>query len=91
MERPETDLFTVIAGFNSDEDRWELYTGFAGPSAPKEPTDPSLSSGSSEGELRFWSRHALVWGEGWEAPFEASWSDVLAYARVLRAKQASEQ
>ena len=80
VEKPETSLFTVIAG-KEDDGSWALYTGFAGPSAEKEPTDGSLK-GDNAKQIAFWSSHALVWDESWETPFESTWNQVCEKATV---------
>ncbi|MCA9375938.1 MAG: hypothetical protein KC925_02640 [Candidatus Doudnabacteria bacterium] len=79
VEKPQTNLFTVIAGYDNESERWVLYTGFAGTSAAKEPTDPSLE-GNNEDELDFWCRHALVHDESCTQPFESTWNEVIASA-----------
>lgn len=55
-----TDLVTVIVGPHDGHD-CVLWTAFAGPLAPREPGDPSMTD---EIEIaaakKFWSEHALV-------------------------------
>ncbi len=84
IERPDTNLFTVIAGVH--EGAWTLFTGFNGPSAAKEPHDDTLAGGN-EKELVFWCTHALVWDEGWDAPFTSTWRKVLDQVAKKRATE----
>lgn len=74
VEKPETSKFTVIAGLEGDT--WELYTSFVGPSAPREPHDRNLTEGNVA-ELAFWCGHALVHEDGWQQPFESTWTAVV--------------
>ena len=53
-----SNLLTVIAGPHGDNN-CVLYTAFAGPSAPKEPNDPSLTDEEREYSEIFWAEHAL--------------------------------
>lgn len=53
-----TDQITVIAGPH-EGDPCILYTCFAGPVAPKEPTDPALTDKERAESIKFWSEHAL--------------------------------
>lgn len=57
-ERRETRLVTVIAGPHG-EDPCVLYTAFGGPSAPREPFDPSLDDAGRAVSEAFWAEHAL--------------------------------
>lgn len=82
VEKPETSIFTVIAG--KQDGSWNLYTGFAGPSAPREPHDSNLN-GDNSNELQFWCSHALVHDAGWSEPFESTWDEVLAAVVAKRA------
>lgn len=82
IERPDTSVFTVIAGIH--EEKWTLFTGFNGPQAAKEPHDATLTGGN-EKELEFWCAHALVWDEGWDAPFMSTWLKILDQVAQKRA------
>lgn len=86
VEKPETELFTVLAYYHAGDKQWNLITGFAGPGAPKEPTDRSLVHGN-EAELKFWCRHALVHEEEWGEPFESTWNQVVEDAIAARAEK----
>jgi hypothetical protein len=83
VEKPETNLFTVIAG-KQDDGSWQLYTSFVGPSAPREPHDRNLKDGNAD-ELTFWCEHALVHENGWQEPFESTWAAVLEAVAATRA------
>jgi hypothetical protein len=54
-----THEVTVIAGPHDGHD-CILYTAFAGPLSPKEPTDPTLTEEEKEKSEKFWSKHALI-------------------------------
>ena len=86
--KKSTEKFTVIA-FKKGED-WELITGFADPSAPREPHDKFFSDPANqaafEEALEFWSTHALVWEEAiMAAPYESTWEIELEKIRATRA------
>jgi hypothetical protein len=51
-------VVTVIAGPHGGHP-CVLYTVFGGPSAPREPWDPSLSDAERAESVAFWSEHAL--------------------------------
>jgi len=57
----KTSMVTVIAGPHED-DACVLYTAYGGPSAPREPGDPSVQKDQAllEESERFWSKHALA-------------------------------
>ena len=60
-DRPLRDVrtMTVIGGLD-DAGKMILYTAYGGPSAPREPWDPGLTTSDQYSEsLRFWSQHAL--------------------------------
>ena len=61
FDRPAADTSLLTPGICLDDDgKHTLFTAFYGPSAPKEPWDPSLSDeGRAESEA-FWRTHALV-------------------------------
>jgi len=82
VEKPETNLFTVIAGL--EDGAWQLYTSFVGPSAPREPHDRNLKNGNAD-ELAFWCEHALVHEDGWQTPFESTWTAVVEQVVAARA------
>lgn len=86
VEKPETSEFSIIAG-RQDDGTWLLYTGFAGPVAPREPHDVGLTNGN-EAELEFWCRHALVYDEGWGEVYESTWEAELEGVAAKRAAKA---
>lgn len=61
-DRPprQTRLLTVVAG-PYDGDACVLYTAYGGPTAPREPWDPSLQKDPAalEASRAFWTVHAL--------------------------------
>lgn len=61
FDRPAPDTSVMTIGICLDDDgKHTMFTAFYGPSAPKEPWDPSLSDeGRAESEA-FWRTHALV-------------------------------
>jgi hypothetical protein len=58
VSRPSR-LLTVIAG-PANGDPCVLYTAYAGPQAPREPWDSSLSAEEKTESEAFWSKHALT-------------------------------
>jgi hypothetical protein len=89
-QEPEpTSLFTVIAG-RQEDGSWLLYTGFAGPSAPREPTDPHFADKRDSDEFReaveFWTENGLCMGDGCGEPFVSTWDKVLAEVDAKRAE-----
>lgn len=61
VDRPKrlSRLLTVVAGPHEDIPCL-LYTAYAGPEAPREPGDFSLSPEAKQRAREFWSAHALA-------------------------------
>lgn len=88
-QEPEpTSLFTVIAG-KQEDGSWLLYTGFAGPSAPREPIDQYFADKRDSNEfaesVKFWTENGLCMGNGWGEPFVSTWDKVLEKVDAARA------
>jgi hypothetical protein len=84
-----THLFTVIAG-KKEDGSWMLYTGFAGPSAPREPHDRYFADKRDSKEfaesLEFWTKNGLCVSEGWGEVYASTWQAELAKIDAVREK-----
>ena len=59
--KPRTRLVTLVAGPTAGHEGVVLYTAYGGPTAPREPGDPSLATWADVVESRaFWAEHALI-------------------------------
>lgn len=55
-----TRLLTVIGVKSANDEETTVYTAFGGPSAKREPWDPSLSPEERVSSAAFWAHHALA-------------------------------
>ena len=87
QEPDPTDLFTVIAG-KQEDGSWLLYTGFAGPSAPREPHDRHFADKRDSQEfaesVEFWTTHGLCVSEGWGEVYPSTWAEELVKIDATR-------
>ena len=75
-QEPEpTSQFTMIA--YKGDGGWVLITGFAGPSAPREPHDRYFQDKRDGDEfaasVEFWTEHGLVLGDDWGEVYTSTW------------------
>jgi hypothetical protein len=75
-----TRELTVIAGDHNGD--FTLYTAFGGPSAPREPWDPSLDEAGALASRQFWGTHALSAPAGTRLPVDEV--EKLAWAEAHR-------